>query len=486
VVAIVLATLCRSGDMTPAAALSGDVIWSEPVNLSNSPESSGNPAVVTDDYGYVHVFWSEDVGGEPLAPEERGHSSNTIMHSRWDGVAWTLNSGILSVPGDGVAAFVAVDIDADNRLHAVWTGQSDFYYSSAPSWQAHLTEAWSTPAIVAEHSARSMWQCDIVADDSGSVHVIYATRGDETGVYHTWSKDGGMTWRSPTLLSGPLEPPEKGYANVRAISDGSGRLQSVWQSYREGGFGQAVYHAHTTSDIESWSGAVQLRRARGDETYVSWPYITARSQTELHLIYANGTNKGRAHRVSTDGGETWGEAQAILMDMEGINGFVIPIIDGSGQMNLIVNMRTRATQIVGLYYARWLGAEWSPVLPAATDGPQAAWAHFTAAAVRLGNELHVVWKQNQGGEVWHMSGTVQGIDAAPARSLPLTPPPTPTPTATMPTATPRRSEVSRQELADLVESPPVSAPAFSPLLVGGGVALLVILVVIVSTRTRSK
>jgi len=47
-----------------------------------------------------------------------------------------------------------------------------------------------------------------------------------------------------------------------------------------------------------------------DDFVVGLPYLTARSPTELHLIYVDGEvigSRGRYHRISRDGGETWSD-----------------------------------------------------------------------------------------------------------------------------------------------------------------------------------
>ena len=74
----------------PAAAQSGPIVWSQHTNLSSSPQASAHPAIVADDYGLVHVFWSEEVGGRPVTPEEGiRNSGNSILYTRWDGQSWS-------------------------------------------------------------------------------------------------------------------------------------------------------------------------------------------------------------------------------------------------------------------------------------------------------------------------------------------------------------------------------------------------------------
>jgi len=470
----------------PATAQSDTVIWSRPANLSNTSQSSGHPAIVADGHGYVHVLWSEEVGGEAMQPQDLVRTGNSIFYTRWDGASWTQPIDILFVPGEAIAEFVAVDVDAENRLHAVWTGQSNFYYSNAPSWQAESAHAWSKPVVVATNSARSQLESDIAADASANLHLVYATRGDGAGIYYIRSHDGGATWELATRLSEPFGPLETSFASVRVITDDAGRLHVVWQTTQEQGYGQAVYYARSIDGGKNWSAPVQLGYRDPEDYEASWPYLTAIGESELYLIYIDGSSKGRCHRISIDGGETWSEPRRVITEMEGVNGHVIPVVDGSGQVHLIVNMRTRAGQVVGIYYARWLGSGWSPIVPVDVSSPAAPSAHHTAAVVRLGNELHVVYNQLRTGEIWHLRGVLPAVTPAPMSALPTLRPPPPLPTPTMATATPPPAPPSGQPPIDLAASSFATSPVSNALLPGIGMALFLVVSVVVWTRVRPR
>lgn len=402
----------------PAVAQTDDVVWTRPANLSNTPQLSTHPAIVTDDYGYVHVFWSEEVGGLARQPGDLGGEGNTIFYTRWDGAGWTPPVDILFVPGEQIAEFVAVDVDAENRLYAVWTGQSNFYSSSASSWQAGSAHAWSTPIILAVDSARSAWESDIAADASGGLHIVYATRGDMPGIYHIRSLDGGKSWLPPFRLSDPFALLEHSFSHVKLVVDGAGCLHAVWQTTQNEGYGQAVYYARSVDGGAHWSAPWQFGYRDPGDIFVEWPYLTARGDAEIHLIYIDGSNKGRLHRISLDNGETWSEPCYILPELEGINGYVIPVVDGVGGMHLIANMRTRASQLVGIYYAHWLKDGWSPAVPLDNSSPAAPSAHYTAATTRLGNEIYVVYTDISVGEIWMLRGVLPFVEPMPALELP--------------------------------------------------------------------
>ena len=474
--------------IAPASAQSGSLTWSRPENLSNTLTSSDSPAIVADGLGYVHVFWSEEVGGRTIRPQDMPSQGNTIFYTRWDGVSWTPPIDVLFMPNDSVADFPAVAVDTQNRLHVVWTGYSNLYYSNAPSWNAYSASAWSKPVILAGDSARSAWMISIAADAAGILHVVYATRGSEAGVYYIRSVNGGADWEPPIKLSSEFDTLEESFARVKIITDGAGRLHAVWQTNESAGFGQAVYYARSQDGGKSWSSPLQMGYRGPGDFDVGWPYITARGDSELHLIYNAGpSHVGRFHRISRDGGETWSNPLHVITEMEGINGYIVPIVDGAGQMHLIINMRTVATQVVGIYYAHWLETDWSPVVPLATESPYGPSAHFAAATVRLGNEVHVVWTTGRGAEIWHLQGTMPGVTPAPALTKPSLAAATPTPT-TQP-APGRALAPTRQPVARLLDTGApgaASAVTNNSVLYGIGVPFLLVLGALTGMLLRAR
>ena len=450
--AVLLLSLWCQGAV-PAAAQSEPPVWYKTSILSDTPQNSESPAIIADGLGYVHLFWDEDFGGEPFEPEVNPHAGNSIFYRRWDGVSWTSPVDILSVPGEAIAAFVAADVDRDNRLHVVWTGQTDFYYSNAPAWQAESAHAWSQPRVVATDSARSKSESAIVADAAGHVHILYATRGDEPGIYHIRSDDVGVTWGPATELSGPFDRLERSFSNVQVITDGAGRLHAVWQTNEKAGYGQAVYYARSLDEGQTWSAPVQLGYRDPGDFEASYPYLVSTSDSELHLIYLDGWHRGRSHRISHDGGETWSEPMHILPDLEGVTGYVFPLVDGSGQMHLIINMRT-VEQVGGMYYARWTGSSWTPVQAFIKPGdPNLGAAHYTAGTVRLGNELHVVWQLLDKGEIGHIYGVVPSVPQATPSLAPSLQAPTPSPS---PTPGLRSTPINPQSIQPAVNPAPAA------------------------------
>jgi hypothetical protein len=448
-----------------SSAQSPVVQWQDPINLSRSEWPSWSPAIVSDDFGYVHVFWSENFGGT------QRDTGNTIMYSRWDGEYWEGPNDVLTVPGEGMANYVAVDVDSAGRLHAVWTGQSLFYYSNALAWEAHDARAWSAPLAVAADSARSGLESDIVAEADGRIHIVFATP-QSAGVYAIHSDDGGVSWTSPVRLSDSLREPEQGCLAVKIVSDPVGRLHVVWQTYQEEGFGQSVYYTRSLDRGETWEKPRLMGWREDGDFEVGWAYLTVRGDSELHLIHVGGFRSGtvgRTHHISTDGGGTWEPARHIITDIEGVNGYVIPIVDSQGSLHLIINGRPSATQATGIYYATWQADAWSTVSAVAVEGDFVANPHRIDAAVRLGNELHVVFWNEAGAapeEILYLRGNVAAVP--PQAAVPV-------PSSRVPTLVPARAEVvTKDATAAAAEGLPTlsategrsSASTLSPIVVG--------------------
>ncbi len=452
------------------------VTWSEPVNLSGTVESSNNPEVAADHVGNVHVLWSEDVGGEPLEDATYAIHGNSLVYRRWDGQRWTDAVDILWVTGDPVADYPAAMVDAQNRLHVVWMGENGYYYSSAPAMQAHSPQAWTTPVALAPANL-VLYPLDIGLGAQGEIYVLYSTPGGQ--VAFICSEDGGLNWRLPTVVSSPLAGPEVSTAPIRLLVDGAGRLHAAWQTNQAEGYGQTVYYARSLDRGETWSQAVQFAYRDPGETFTEYLDLAVVAPDEVHAIYIDGWHVGRWHRISRDGGQTWSSPVHVLMTLEGKNGFVIPLVDSANQLHLIINMRTRE-QLPGIFTAIWLGDRWSE--PRGVDN----WtrggieSHFASATVSMGNEIHVVYSQLAGGEIWHVSGLVSNAPReAVARGTAQVNAPTPVAAgaqraAPLPTAGPDLS---------LVQSPPPgNAAGNRRALIAGVVGALLLITVVVSQR----
>lgn len=422
--ALVVTTVAGS---LQARAQDWRIAWSPPRNISNTPTSSNRPTMVADAAGNVHVIWAEDMGGESVLgiPDQLTIEANTLVYTRWDGSEWSAPIDVIALPNDNVAEYPSLAIDSRQVLHLVWTGVGTIYYSRAPAQDAGSPRAWLSPIPVG-NSARTNWESDVAVDAQDIPHIIYATRGEDAAVYYTRIAESGTAVETPVRLSAGLEQPnEAAFANTSITIDPLGRMHALWSTVRSEGFGQAAYYARSTDGGQTWSRAIRLAQREPGSDLLDLPSLGIAGDSELHVIYAYPANVGRYERISLDGGETWGEPHPIYLDLEGIAGFNVPVNDDAGNLHVLSNMRTRG-QVGGLLYWRWLDGNWSPWqwanIETETTGPG---GHFTAATVRLGNEIHALWNtnlSNQAGEIWHVHGAVPGVPARTPVPLPTSDP----------------------------------------------------------------
>jgi len=399
--ALIVAPALSAQDVVEQAV----VTWSKPVNLSMTATCSLHPEVVADDLGNVHVLWSEDLGGEAVPDGEAGEVANgtALVYRRWDGYGWSKAVDVLRVDSAQVADFPSAVVDGQGRLHVVWAGGGYHYYSSALADEAETARGWRAPLALASGQQGS-WPNDIATDGSGILYVVYASSDDL--VKCTRSTDGGLRWEVATVLSEPLAAPEASLANVRLLVDPAGYLHATWQTNQPQGYGQGLYYARSLDGGRTWSRPVQFAWRGAGDTFAEYLRLAARGAGELHAIYVYGWHVGRWHTISPDGGGTWSAPHHILTGMEGINGFVVPVVDGLDQLHLVINMRT-ASQVYGIFTAVWLGDKWSPVRVVDASGPEGlSAAHYAAATVALGTDIHVVWTQPHGSEVLHVRGRI--------------------------------------------------------------------------------
>lgn len=477
----------------PAAAQSS-VTWNEPVNLSQTLTGSVHPAIVADFQGNVHVFWSEDVNGPTVQQDEIAGPANTIMYKRWDGKQWSEAVEILAVPDDKLADYVNAAIDHSGRIHLVWTGITNLYYSTALLSDAASVHAWSKPEIITSESARTRYEASIAVDSRDNVHVVYAAKGSAPGIFHMMLAPNNAYWSSPIRVSNYLQENEAAFSELRFIIDDENRLHAVWSAVSISGFNQAVYYTGSEAFGETWYPPIQLGNIAASEGFMGFPSIMSPEKDKLLVIYGNDTNKFRRERISNDAGRTWSDAHLILLEMEGVNGFLIPLMDNAKNLHLIINMRPSANQVTGIYYAPRNGEDWSPITPVAVNPPSAPTAHYTDAVIRLGNEIHVVWTQLRGGEIWYVKGIINNVD--PTSPEKLTPPalqattvvqaspPTNSVSTSLSTTTPAvAAELLIREM-DTTPPPTTTSPAKAILI--STIFVVVMLVIVIINQIRKN
>ncbi len=392
--------------------------WAEPINISgDTPGGSFLPVVVADPFGYVHVFWEEqvDLG--------QGVQGGYLFYTQWDSRRWSTPVDILLSPGDYSIVrtpHAAVD-PTTGMLHVIWAGGGNLYHSRARVDLAYSAQGWSTPTVVAYGPLQDPY----LLVHKGRLHLVYLDNGDDPGIWYTVSTDGGTTWRTPVRLSTP--PATRKVLptvseTVQMQADGQGHLHVVWVDRLDGG----IYYARGLHGGDAWESPIRL------DDQGTWPSVGILGN-EVHVLWSatheGGPSCARWERISSDGGASWGDRTRVLPPIEGCLGWMNMEVDSAGVM-YVVTIGRDDRGIVRLYYARWLGHGWStPEAIESTAVEHGEWQERgpdrARTALQDGNRLHVVWYTNDG-EVWY---TAAKLDAPLQRIMPLPPPPLPTATS---------------------------------------------------------
>lgn len=380
----------------PASA-QARVVWSAPQLLSNPDRRSGAPAIVADAAGNVHVMWSEEVTDLGLPSD-----GDTLFYVRGDGKSWTKPVDVLALPGEG-AQFPALAVTPDGTLHVVWStgGQGQIMYSSAPACCADNPHNWSEPTSL---GGPALATAALAADNQGRLHVAFAPSDSQMIVY-VRSDDGGRSWSQSAEISGGAIRADEYTANPRLAVDGSSRMHLVW--IVEPWPGRYAMYAQSSDGGATWLAPLIIDRfdsgAYSSDGYGPEYIDVEAREDEIHLIWDGAPTVERHHIWSSDGGKTWSEPLFLFPEIKDVGraGWNDMVFDSAGTLH--------AVSLGKPLHASWSGERWSVSDDVSrVDEAVAPGGEWVSAAVRLGNQLHVVWvdKFKEPFAVWHAWGTV--------------------------------------------------------------------------------
>lgn len=452
---VIIYLICLGYTLFGASAKAQDqtTTWSAPVQVFEAEgEDIHEPVVVVDRTGVAHVLWR--VGHEML------------YHARLDQTGWSTPVDV--VAGANVASAV---VDERGVLHVIWVGPNHtLMYATALAAEAHSARAWSFPTVLEAAFQRPQ----IAVGNDDDLHIAFASAGAEA-VKHMFSQDGGATWSSSSLVAQSSQP-EAGVGDTRLAVGTDGALHVVWTEYRlpEGWPPLGVYYSRSTDGGLTWAPPMAIAGEGYDQITVA-----VAGDDEVHVAW-NGMAgvRGRYHRWSNDGGETWSGIN-VVSDRGGTEGFPNLVVDSAGTVHMLTTFDHCAQ------YSRWDDGRWTQ--PVCISGPEAMASNYieeAAMALGEGNRLHAVfWDGRQ--RLWYTTRQVEAPAVAPQpwpqpsvdEMVAATPSPSPEPTAQPPTPA----------LAPLdMDSPRVQSNSLAPVLVGiVPAALLIAGVVMVWTARRS-
>ncbi len=441
----------------PALAQAG--AWSEPINISDTPNGSWFPDLAIDNLGNVHVVWSETEWDE----FETG--TEYLLYTRREGQGWT-------EPNDLVAPSVTIKrntiaVDTLGNIYLAFL-EDDYprhkrgiYFRHAPVDAAHSAAAWSDWHFIGGRDIG--YVADVVVDRENTLHVIYTEssgaepsdlcpRGSCSDVFYRNSHDFGRTWSTPVNLSQSAP----GTKRIGLMVDGQGRIHAFWD---EGGDRNMpdvkIGSAHTVSrdDGLTWSAPVLITSTLGAPQQIVAGY-DGRGQTVIvwRPVAVDPEERKTAdervyYQVSADG-VSWSDPAPIpgilgRMDNTIYAGYDVydMATDSAGNLHLVGALRlSELDPAPSIVHIEWDGERWStPERVSAGPG----FPEHPRIVVERGNVLHVVWEAKESGtlgaqriDVWYSTKQLETAALTPVPTpMPsptptLTPPPSPTPAAT--------------------------------------------------------
>jgi len=441
--------------------------WSDPVNISRSRGESTDPAIVADQTGLVHLFWSEEMGGKSGGTPDRQHG-DAIAYSRWDGKAWSEPIDVLVSPDGGSVWQPVAVVDRFGVLHVIWASHPSgrLYYSHSSVENAGTAQGWASPLQMGSGMPTLVLPAAIAVDHRGTVHVVYSAYGYATAVMHVESTDGGVTWSVPTPVSADMpvvsEEVLVSGGTALTIDDGDG-LHVGWSMYNQDGFGVAVYYACSRDGGQTWSTPLVVGEKAEDDYEADWLNIATVGMDRIFLVWTGiGRPPGRIYRLSTDGGETWTPPTPFMEGMVGETESPRMIVDSASTVHLFTHARVdTGDRTTGIRYLYWTDHGWSApyLIPGPPPDPRRYGGFRDTATVRLGNQLFDAWYDQALGEIL----VVHGESGAPA----LSPVPfdrrIPEPTAAVTPASPTRAETILSLSPSTAPTQSTMVPSSSPL-----------------------
>ncbi|HNS52802.1 MAG TPA: sialidase family protein [Anaerolineae bacterium] len=386
--------MCTGSLLLPVPAHAQDVVWDPPVRLTAEGSLVQFSAVVVDLEGGVHVFWSYTA--------DSGMPANLLFHTYRTGEAWSEATDLFVGESWDIFARPAVACDRNNRLHLVWRGSQELFYSSVDAEETHNPRSWQKPLRLVQASYLST--SALVATPDGTLHVLYSQSQAGTNVMYLSSGDGGASWSNGEAISAIAPSDPQAPDSVSLALDSHGVLHAAWhESYPPDWLGRQILYTQSLDGGRTWALPTSLTELSAGAVWNALPNVVADARDNLFVMWACGESVGRCVQKSVDGGASWGGAARLFGALLGAGGRDAMAPDPHGNLFWVGALRYPQA----LYWSSMKNGGWRDppgLLVSEGQSPGLASAHFPQLALSEGNQLHLILVEANAGPLWYIHG----------------------------------------------------------------------------------
>lgn len=309
---------------TYAAMLAVTPIWSTPEPLLASVSADDTtrqevavdaPLLLEDGDGWLHAFWVETQVPDASPTES---TSGRLYHALWQNGFWSRPQALFTEQALAVTQ-PAVALTSDGRLVLLWSGgtSGEITYSWAAAARAGIASEWTEPALLPAPRNAGSAPTLVVEPASAKLYAAYAIPLNEgRGIYLT-SSLGAESWSEATLV---FDAAEAGWERVdrpRLALAGPDEMHVLfWRRSLPGtALAAELYYMRSTDGGATWSEPEPINSGAAQPGVVIWSDLVVTGGRTVHITWqewdaAAGT-RTLWHRLSSDGGITWGQATRI-------------------------------------------------------------------------------------------------------------------------------------------------------------------------------
>lgn len=256
--------------------------WAPPERVSPVAQSANSAVVAMDDTGRAHLVWVQPLEQSAIGASILYSSWDSAAANQ----SQLPDNSTVIFPGNPNQIIRQPAVLADARaqlLHLVWSGaeQGEIQYSRAPLERAGSPNEWFAAQTLST-SPYATWP-HLAQDANGKLYVVYAVAvNEERGIYLTQSTDSGQTWSDPQRVVNPATSGLQSVDHPALAASPDGALHLTWVETAPSGNGlpQGIFYASSTDGGQTWSSPAVLTGPGYDlpELWVSG--------AQLHLFYA--------------------------------------------------------------------------------------------------------------------------------------------------------------------------------------------------------